>query len=419
MKNKVRLLSEDNNEIKDFQKSQNLKPINVKIIIKDIIISILWIYAIVKLFIHDIDLALINKYLPGYIWIFRYKFAVVLTVIALLTVFINKKSLLINLIYLMFYPLVLFFWKIPIVVFKKRSWNIVFVLINIIVSYYKSLRYNILISSIYLISIILALTSSLVAIRYGSLFIIVMIMIIVYFNRFMIILKPSEQFKFYKIIIEKFKNNLFSSIPKAMNEIDVESLEKDEKSKEKYIMYLQSAVLFNRISLLISKEFKNFKKSSTIIIMHVLDIAICTIITIYTFAVINFAIYEINSSNYSFLSAPDFFDFFYYSFSVFINNSIESIFPSAFISQFIHMAESLFSYILLVITVSILYTYHRTKNDNEIDILILNLENNGYEIEQLIEREFKIKNIDDAINELTKLKATMINLIFKLSEYIK
>jgi hypothetical protein len=182
---------------------------------------------------------------------------------------------------------------------------------------------------------------------------------------------------------------------------------------------LQTSVLFNRVCLFAAKKLRDYQNSGLNIIYYVLTILLLILITIFSFAVINFGLYKIDSAFFGFPDIPNFFTFFYYSFNNLLFNQIQELIAVGPISQTVSMIESFFALFLIVIFVSLLISVRGQKHTEELNEVIKGVEEQGSSMEGFIRDEYKINNIEDAMAELEKLKAGLTKFIFKITESIK
>jgi hypothetical protein len=81
-----------------------------------------WLYAIVKVFVFDIDVYLVSLISSNFVWLLNYKFLILLSVI-LIAMFITRSLVLgFAVVYVALYPFVILFWKLPRFIWKQQSW---------------------------------------------------------------------------------------------------------------------------------------------------------------------------------------------------------------------------------------------------------------------------------------------------------
>jgi hypothetical protein len=86
------------------------------------IAPLFWIYVICKLFIFDIDLYLIRQINPSLIWIADYRFFLLIGALATMLLVSRRFTVMAWVTFTLLYPLILFLWRLPILIFKRRSW---------------------------------------------------------------------------------------------------------------------------------------------------------------------------------------------------------------------------------------------------------------------------------------------------------
>ena len=86
---------------------------------------IVWLYVLLKLFVLDIDVVIFQSFLPSETWLLRYRLVFILLIFSLCWLIMGTGWLAKNLLYVLFYPFVIIFWKVPKIVFQT-SINVMF-----------------------------------------------------------------------------------------------------------------------------------------------------------------------------------------------------------------------------------------------------------------------------------------------------
>ena len=337
-------IAETNKEIISQRTQKEKESINhIFAITKEVVAVLFWIYVLTKLFVFDIDIFLVNKFFPEYAFLLNFKFFILIGTIAVIWLITKNKYILSWLLYIFFYPAIILFWKIPVFVFKQKSWLFAFALINALISFFKSIKYNFIIAALFLVSAAVIFSFSSEKLLWPVILIIFVILTIVYFQKFISIFRPSSIFQVHiKIFSAIRKHGIASfSLDESIKNLPVESL--DPKQLEKRTANLQISVLFNRICLFAVKKLRDYQNSRLNIVSYVFTILLLIVLTIFSFAIINLGLFKINHEFFSFSTIPSFFTFFYYSFNNLLFNSIQEITPVMSISQSVSMIESFFS----------------------------------------------------------------------------
>jgi len=411
-------VTEASKEITPQKPKQNARIVSRFLSISREIVAILfWIYVLVKLFVFDIDLFIANKLFHNYIWLLNFKFFIFIGTIAVIWLFTKNKQILFWFIYITFYPFIIFFWKIPSYVLKRKNWIFMFAVIDAVISFSKSIKYSFITAALFLISIVIIFSTSREILLWPAILTQLSILLIVCIHRFILVFKTSNLLNFF-IEIRKFKKFETSSfaLDESIKNLPFTSL--DQKQLEKWTTNLETSVLLNRVFLFVAKKLRDYQNSGFNFVSYVLTILLLTIMIIFSFSVINLGLFKINNDLFSLSSTPSFFTFFYYSFNSLLFNSIQEIIPVMPISQATFMIEAFFALFLLAIFVSLLLSVRSQRHADELNEIIKGIETRGIEFESLIKDEYKINSIEEAMVELEKLEADLIKFIYKITEGI-
>ncbi|WP_281202691.1 hypothetical protein [Cytobacillus kochii] len=383
---------------------------------REVVAVLIWTYTFIKLFIFDIDTYLVRSLLPNHTYLLKYKFTILIGLVAVFWLFTKNKQIFIWSLYILFYPLILLFWRIPYFIFKQKSWVIAFTFINGIISFIVSLKYLFVTSAIYTVSATILLTSTNEALLVISCISILIILILTFYNRFEVIFKKSNLLSFYTTFFSRMDNSTLI-IEEEITKTPVELL--DEKQLERRTTNLQSIVLFNRIHLFIAKKLREYQNSKMNYAYYIVSIIGVVAFTILSFTFVNLSLYKIDPDNFSFESPPSLFTFIYYSFNNLLSTPISELKAITPISQSISMFSTFCAFLIGVILVSLILSVRSQKHQEELNEVISGFERQGELLEKLILVQYKIKNIEDALVELEKLKAILINIIYKITDNIK
>jgi hypothetical protein len=387
-------------------------------VIKEIVAVLFWIYVLTKLFVFDIDVFLIDKFLPGYAWLLNFKFFILIGTVAVIWLLTKNKHILLWSLYIFFYPAVIIFWKIPSFIFKMRSWIFAFAFFNAVISFFKSIKYNFVTAAFFLVSLAIIFGFSNERLLWPAIAAVFVILSMIYIHRFILVFKPSSIFQMYIRIVSGIRKRGVSlfALDESIKTMPVTSL--DQKQLEKWTSNLQTSVLFNRVCLFAAKKLRDYQNIGLNIVSYVLTILLLLGLTIFSFAAINLGLFKIKSTVFGYLTRPTFFTFFYYSFNNLLFNSIQEIVPTMAVSQIVSMIESFFALFLVVIFVSLLLSVRGERHLEELNEVIEGIEEQGREMESFIRDEYKISSIEDAMAELEKVKAGLIKFIYKITENI-
>ena len=88
--------------------------------IRETVAILFWLYVLVKLFAFDVDVFLMNKLLPEFVWLLNLKFFILIGIIALIWLMTKNKHIISWSFYVFFYLAIVLFWKIPFYLQTKK-----------------------------------------------------------------------------------------------------------------------------------------------------------------------------------------------------------------------------------------------------------------------------------------------------------
>jgi len=379
----------------------------------DMVAVLFWLYAIVKIFVFDIDVYVVSLASREFVWVLNYKLPILLGFILAAMLVSRRPMLGFTVAYIALYPLVILFWKLPRFVWKQQSWVFAFAILNSIIGFVRSFRRNFISGSLFLISAVLILSSGDQYILCGPPFIIFSLVVFAYVLAFVRAFKPSAVFQTYTKAFPVIRKSEFLKVDESARNLPVDAM--TEKQLELRTTGLQNVMLYNRACLLISKKLRDYQRSGANVASYILSLVALLLFTVISFALINYALYKINPTLYHFTySKESFFAFVYYSAgSMFY--AANGLVPVGSLSQFVQLLQFLCALLLLLILVTVIFSLRNERYSTELGEVVVSLEKEGRAAEALLLSEFNLGSIDSAIEALQKAKAGMIGFIVYLT----
>jgi hypothetical protein len=401
------------------KKTKSIKQ-RVAAAIRQTVAAIFWAYVVVKLFAFDIDVYLISLASPEYKWILNYKFLFIIGFISAILILTKKTRILIFWsAYILFFPIIFLFWKVPYFVFKQKSWVLAFALINATISFFRSFKYNFISASVFIICAVLVLATSIPDLIWPSISIILCLVLMVYVRRFILVFKPSVVYQLYIKGFRAARDFTASSytLDESMKNLPV--TEMDAKQLQTWTSNLETLVMYNRLALFAGKKLRDYQSSGLNAVSSVIIVLIILTYTILCFSIINYGLYKINGSYYQVIGVPSFFEFIYYSFNKILFNEIREIIPIHYMSPTAAMIEEFLTLFLVVILVSLFFSVKGQRHEKDLNTVIRQLEEQGVAMEGFIRTEYKVGSIDEAMEQLENLQAGMTQLLYIITGWIK
>jgi hypothetical protein len=380
----------------------------------DLIAILFWLYAIVKVFVFDVDVYLVSLVSPDFVWLLKYKFLILLGLIVVAMLVTRSLALGLAVAYVALYPFVILFWKLPRFVWKQKSWLFAFAILNAVIGLTRSFRRDFISGTLFLVSAVLILSSGNQYVLSGSSLIIFALVVFSYALAFIRAFRPSAVFQTYAEVFPLIKKGPFLKIDESVRNLPVEMM--TTKELELRTTGLQNVVLYNRACLLISKKLRDYQRSGANIASYVLSLVTLLLFAVMSFALINYALYKISPALYQFTySKESFFAFVYYSAgSMFY--AANGLVPVEPLSQFVQLVQFFCALLLLVILVTVIFSLRNERYSTQLEEVILSMEKEGRAAEAMLLSEFNLGSIDSAIDALQKAKAGLIGFIVYLTK---
>lgn len=376
-----------------------------------IISIVFWTYAILTIFVTDLDAYFLSWDSSILTFLITYKFLVLIGTFALIWLFVRNLTVLSFVLYVPFYPLLLLGWKIPKLLWKAKSPLVTLSFLNIIISFFRSVKYLFISSSFLLIFSAIILIGQTPSLIYFSCFALLVLLVIIYIHRFLIILRPSAIYQVHARIATAVISTGLKSLKEeeSLRNRPLETLSKSER--QTWTTSLQSLVIGNHAALFLSSKLSDYQKSNVKIIFYVGNLFILILITTFVFAVIGLGLYKVDPSNFQVSADPSFFMFIYYSISNVFARSISEIAPHTDIARVFSIIQLVFSFVLLAIILTLIFSLQNQTDSEQIDKAIKDIKEQGGLMEKFIRSEYKLTT-SQAILELEKGKAIFIKLIY-------
>jgi hypothetical protein len=379
-------------------------------ILRDAIALCVWIYVVSKLFIFDIDNAFLEAYWPSFTWLLHYKLVFFLAIVVICLLLVKRTTFLKNFSFFAFYPFINLFWRFPKLLLRTTSWVIPFALLNAAASFFKSIKYHTIMVSLWIVSLILAIAMSNSSVLTISIIMLLILTTVSYAVRFSHVFRTSPLLAVYRKFVPEI-NKWVRDNHTPTAELRAPRTSLTDEQLKKWMGNLETTLMYNRVNLFFARRLREYQNSGLSIVGGVASILAMFFGTALTFAAVNYALYKIDPSNFTVLSLPGFFDFFYYSFNTLFFNSVDKIKAVTPLSQTISMFEYVFSLILVAILIALVFSIQWQRTSDELTNVIAIFEDEGARMEEFIQQQFNMATIEDALAELEALKSSVLKII--------
>lgn len=377
-----------------------------------------WAFVLCKLFVFDLDAYLVNHYLPSYAWVLNFRLLFFLSIVAawLWLMGIGKGTLF--LVLLLFYPAFFVLWRIPSLIFRQRSWALAFAAFNFTIEFFRSFRRNVTAAAVLLTFFALCVFSTDPSLLYCAMSGLLVTIAYLYCATLRSALAPAQVYSLYARILPPVRSYLTTT-----NKLDeaIRSLppaQWNDTQRKVWSDRIQIPILANRFYLFLARKFRDYQRSPIPYLHNVGIVVALFLVTIFVFGGINFALFKLEPASYE-TNKTDFFSFVWYSFNVFVFNFIKEVAPESVVAKSLWMLEASFALVLIAIIVAMYLSIRSQRLSDQVDSIIDALEGESRELESFVQQEYQIASIEDALAELDRLKAGMVQLMLWLTRNIR
>lgn len=311
--------------------------------------------------------------------------------------------------FLLIYPLFLFFWRIPKLIFK--NWIALFATFGFLTSFFRSLKRNFVTFSLVSLAAVVVLFAHNEYALIASVVLLVCYLVVHFAKRFYTSFTPSKALAFPKdgliTLLDGARTQY--ALPQELKSTSIEKYTPEQQNR--WAQSLQMLLILNRASTFVAAKLKQFQESRIAILYFLVGLLFSLFLAVLIFALANLAVHKIDPTQFSERSARGILFFIYYSFNTLVTNGIADFYPVLGVARLLNTAEVFFGILTLVILVTVYTSVKSEKTRSEIDTIISTLDQQGDELEQFINKEFSM-NVEEAITEVQKLPGNFIKIIY-------
>ncbi len=326
--------------------------------LRDIIASTLWAYALVKLFVFDVDTYLLGLIAPNSTWILNLRLFAIALVLAVLWVILGNKRFSLFFAYVVGYPLVILFWKLPI--FILRRWAQFLVLLPFIYDAFLSFRTTFVLYTAIAVSTLAIVLGKQPIILVPAMACLGLSLIFILYRAF----GRTYSSRIYSLMAAyirglhpKIASGDFDQPPTVAN-VSIpkpEDTQSESSSSSAFPQLYMQYVLYDFVAHNVDQVARE-RKYNTILQFSLLNTILGTIIV---FALLNWSLFKLSTLSFSGIEDGGFLQFLPYSIGHLIPADLTAIHPTSSAAIMLASLEVLAGMFILVIGAFSLFTARR------------------------------------------------------------
>jgi hypothetical protein len=371
---------------------------------------VFWLYLVVNTIFFNLD-NLIQSVLPGELaFLVTYKFFVFLGILVLTAVFLKRYFALV--LYVIFFPGILMFWKIPRLLYRYKSWVVVLTIFDAIASLFGNFKKKILLGgvTIFTMLFVLILDNPMIlaalAVILAAVLLYTLISTIV--RSFSVSSFFTQQKRGIDWLLKKQVLTKVGLLDDKLKKKDIQKYTTEQTSQ--IINAIQLSLIGQRLIYFWAYQLEKYSKSNSAYLLNTLSYIWLFIKLIVFVTFINLAIYKIDPTQFivrdgfGFLTALD------YSLNAFVLNETSRALADGSIALITRIASEITGFLVLGSLLLNLYAARIQKNNTDLQHAVDEIKSQGRAMEKRFAQEFELTP-EQAIGKLSDLRNTMLKII--------
>lgn len=328
----------------------------------DVLAGVFWAYALLKVFVFDIDSQLLGS-LADYRFFFF-----VGTAAFIVLAFRRPVWILGAVLYCALFPLIVLCWKLPRAIHRTRSWIAAFAVMHVIVAIVADLKYSVLATAAALFAGLAILVEGPRWLTAAAAVAILALLVLALARNIRNAVTPSRFLELQQRGISRaVDSGLMRELTGANEEWRTSAIEKFRPDQQQQFVQKLSLGVTHTALLFWAHQLDEYRQSPASVFLSALSIIGLLIQAILGFALINMALYHIDSNAFSHATEPSFIVFVRYSLVSLYGGEIDAIRAQSDLANAISIASTLVGGVLiLTLIVSVLLSFRQQRNDQQI-----------------------------------------------------
>lgn len=332
----------------------------------NVLSTLIWLNVMLKLFVSDVDRWIVSNVSPSWLWILDYRFFILLFLATLVVLIAKKWQVGLALICIWLFPLILLAWKVPIIWYRRRSWNLVIGTLQVLWSLGQSLRFAFGATTAFAFATLVIALDGPTGLLVSAVVILMILWTWLVFRAVVYAIVPSKfvvhQQKFLGNILDSDRTWTVAALPTEVTSSTATQLNKSQI--DRVVSQASMGLALYGVSALWAEKLDQYRKSRTSVVFSAFAVAALVTQGLAIFALVNLGIFRIDASQFVYSESPQLVTFVRYSFSSMYAGEIEALRPVGTAASVVNVAETFScAVIVLVLVVSVVFSVKESRDD--------------------------------------------------------
>ncbi|HXS35019.1 MAG TPA: hypothetical protein VN758_14770 [Solirubrobacterales bacterium] len=386
--------------------------------IVDLFASAFWIYAVLQVFVFDVDRAVLGLISPGAETLANYRVLIFLALLAGAALVGRRLKPQAILLYVLIFPLVVLLWKLPKTLIKTRSWLAFFAVANVVVDLLGSFRYVAIATAAWIFAAVFILATDLNALLIASMLALVAVLVSSFWRTIRFSIRPARFLSFQATTIERVVgSDRMEGIAALSEELRSEDIEIfDSEQQQAFTSKLANAVLIHRVLGFWAYQLDQYRRSSFAVLLNFVGYLGLFVQTLATLTLVNYAIYKIDSAAFTYTNPPSLIDFGRYVLASFSGSEIAAVQSHSELAGAVSIVSALIGIVFLLgLGLTLLVSIRQGHQDEAAKETIGRIHRQGDMLENKLRGEYGV-SMEEAVERLKELRYALMGLITYFSQ---
>lgn len=375
--------------------------------ILDVVASGLWLYTALKVFVVDVDRAILGS-------LADYRFFGFLAVLVVMILVFRRWDRLAGAAgYLLLFPLIVLLWKIPRALYRTKSWVAAFAVMNVFSTILSDLKYTMLFTATgFFAALAVFAGSSAYVLGAGGVAVAALLSMTIARTTWSTI-RPSRFLSLQQRAITHAVN-MSASPALQPGSPEWRGIDDDKFSAEQQEAFVQSlsyGVLVHRALRFWAFQLDQYRKSPASLFFSAMSFLALVGQTAIAFTLINKAVYEIDHGGFTYEAAPSLVILLRYSLVSMTAGEIEALQAHSTLANAVSIAAAFLGVvILLALFLSLFLTFRQTRSEDDIKGTVDDIRREGQRLEERLRQDFEV-SAAEGMERLRQLGSSLLGVI--------
>ena len=288
--------------------------------------------------------------------------------------------------------------------------------INSAGSFFKWFRYKVIVSALWSVAFLLAMTAKPAPILLAAGAVLILLVLMSFGRIGLVLFRPDVVLGYEKAVASFPEHMKTQCVLEEESNRPRELLSPEQVAK--WSTKLEQAVMLNRLALFVARRLNEYRSSGIGLASSTLSFLGLSLGMILSFAGAYYALFKADPVAFDVTVEPSLFEFIYFSVNSVVHNQL-AIVPVSQLAKSVWMLETVLSWLLLVVIVGLGVAFARERSSEKLERSINSVEQQGAQMEDFIREQYRMPSAEAALAELQTLKSSMIKMLLWISARVE